>query len=255
MASRCKSAFRGQARAACLARAYRDRTGKDSRSALRRFEAWVYRKRDAWRPRCESSKMRKTSCAGVAMDMSRYLITRIVAVSVAILLAALALALWRAQYDVQREERGAAEMVRLFEHLYALENGPPADIPAHLDALRRINEAGHLRHVQLAVRDDSGALRVAPRDIAPSTWLESVFARVAPGIGVAQADPSGPWTLAARRWQPLRRHLVVESRQRTAGGARQPRRHAGRAGPLRHRAAARGVLGAAPRARAAASDA
>jgi two-component system sensor histidine kinase UhpB len=129
------------------------------------------------------------------MDMSRYLITRIVAVSVAILLAALALALWRAQYDVQREERGAAEMVRLFEHLYALENGPPADIPVHLDALRRINEAGHLRHVQLALRDETGALRVAPRDLAPSTWLQSVFARVAPGIGVAQADPSGPWTL------------------------------------------------------------
>jgi two-component system sensor histidine kinase UhpB len=129
------------------------------------------------------------------MEMSRYLITRIVAVSVAILLAALALALWRAQYDVQREERGAAEMVRLFEHLYALENGPQAEIPAHLDALRRINEAGHLRHVQLAVRDDLGVLRVAPRDQAPSTWLESAFARIAPGVGVAQADPSGPWTL------------------------------------------------------------
>ncbi|MGH8172164.1 MAG: histidine kinase [Rhodanobacteraceae bacterium] len=127
--------------------------------------------------------------------MSRFLITRIVAVSVAILFAALALALWRAQYDVQREERGAAEMVRLFEHLYALENGPPGEIPAELEALRRINESGHLRHVQLAVRDDAGTLRVAPRDLAPSTWLEKLFARVAPGVGVAQTDPSGPWTL------------------------------------------------------------
>ena len=51
------------------------------------------------------------------MRMSRYLITRLVAVSAAILFAGLALALWRAQYDVQREERGALEIVRLFEEV------------------------------------------------------------------------------------------------------------------------------------------
>jgi hypothetical protein len=49
--------------------------------------------------------------------MTRFLATRIVAVSVVILLAALSLALWRAQFDVQREERGALEIVPLFEHL------------------------------------------------------------------------------------------------------------------------------------------
>jgi len=129
------------------------------------------------------------------MKMSRYLITRIVAVSLVILLGALALALWRAQYDVQREERGAAEVVRLFERLYALENGPSVDIAENMEALRRINDSGHLRHVQLELRDAAGELRVARRDEQPATWLERAFALLAPGVGSAQADPSGPWTL------------------------------------------------------------
>ncbi|HEY6895546.1 MAG TPA: histidine kinase [Rhodanobacteraceae bacterium] len=127
--------------------------------------------------------------------MSRYLITRLVAVSVAILFAALALALWRAQYDVQREERGALEIVRLFEHLYAIENGPAADVDAHVEALRRINDEGRLRHIQLDLRDAAGTLRVAPRDSETSGWIERLFALIAPGMRSGRVDPSGPWTL------------------------------------------------------------
>jgi len=129
------------------------------------------------------------------MRMSRYLVTRIIAVSVVILLAALLLALWRAQYDVQREERGAIEIVHLFEHLYALENGPADEIDGHVDALRRINAAGNLRHIQLDLRDASGAIRVAPRSLEPSSGLERLFALIAPGMRSVQVDPSGPWTL------------------------------------------------------------
>ena len=129
------------------------------------------------------------------MRMSRYLITRLVAVSAAILLAGLVLALWRAQYDVQREERGALEIVRLFEHLYAIENGPAADVDAHVEALRRINEGGQLRHIQLDLRDGAGTLRVAPRDGEPSGWIERTFALIAPGMRSVRVDPSGPWTL------------------------------------------------------------
>lgn len=129
------------------------------------------------------------------MRMSRYLVTRIIAVSVAILLAALALALWRAQYDVQREERGALETVHLFEQLYALENGPAAEIDAHVDALRGINDAGNLRHIQLELRDAAGTLRVASRGNEPSSGLERLFALIAPGMRSVQVDPSGPWTL------------------------------------------------------------
>ena len=129
------------------------------------------------------------------MRMSRYLLTRIIAVSAVILLAGLALALWRAQYDVQREERGALEIVRLFEHLYAIENGPAGDIDAHVDALRRINEAGDLRHIQLDLRDSAGTTRVAPRDAEPSSALDRWFAAIAPGMRSVRVDPSGPWTL------------------------------------------------------------
>jgi two-component system, NarL family, sensor histidine kinase UhpB len=133
---------------------------------------------------------------GFPMQLSRYLITRIIAVSAVILLAGLALALWRAQYDVQREERGALEIVRLFEHLYALENGPAADVDAHVEALRRINDDGRLRHIQLDLRDAAGTLRVAPHDSEPSGMLERAFALTAPGMRSVRVDPSGPWTLA-----------------------------------------------------------
>ena len=101
------------------------------------------------------------------MRMTRYLATRIVAVSGVILLAALALALWRAQFDVQREERGALEIVHLFEHLYAIENGPADEVESHVEALRRINAAGDLRHIQLDLRDANGTTRVAPRSTGP----------------------------------------------------------------------------------------
>ena len=129
------------------------------------------------------------------MRMSRYLTTRIMAVSAVILLAALALALWRAQYDVQREERGALEIVHLFENLYAIENGPADQVEAHMEALRRINAAGDLRHIQLDLRDAQGVIRVAPRSLEPSNALERMFALIAPGMRSVQVDPSGPWTL------------------------------------------------------------
>ncbi|MET0231776.1 MAG: histidine kinase [Rhodanobacteraceae bacterium] len=129
------------------------------------------------------------------MRMTRYLATRIVAVSVVILLAALSLALWRAQFDVQREERGALEIVHLFEHLYAIENGPAGEVESHVEALRRINAAGDLRHIQLDLRDANGTTRVAPRSTAPSSTLEKAFAAIAPGMRTVRVDPSGPWTL------------------------------------------------------------
>jgi len=129
------------------------------------------------------------------MRMTRYLATRIVAVSVVILLAALALALWRAQFDVQREERGALEIVHLFEHLYAIENGPADAVESHVQALERINAAGDLRHIQLDLRDANGTIRVAPRSAEPSGALEKAFALIAPGMRTVRVDPSGPWTL------------------------------------------------------------
>ncbi len=129
------------------------------------------------------------------MRMTRYLVTRIVAVSVVILLTALALALWRAQFDVQRAERGALEIVHLFEHLYAIENGPADEVESHIEALRRINAAGDLRHIQLDLRDANGTMRVTPRSTAPSSALEKAFALIAPGMRTVRVDPSGPWTL------------------------------------------------------------
>ncbi|MEP7041416.1 MAG: histidine kinase [Dokdonella sp.] len=127
--------------------------------------------------------------------MSRYLMVRIVAVSLAILVGALALALWRAQFDVKREEVGAVETVHLFEKLFALENGPHAQVESQLAQLERINGSDNLRHIQLDLRDALGHVLVAPRANMPATWAERVFALLAPGIRSSRAESSGPWTL------------------------------------------------------------
>ena len=129
------------------------------------------------------------------MNMSRYIVRRIIAISVVILLAALGLASWRAQFDVAREERGAADEVRLFESLYALENGPAADIDGNIASLRRINASGNLRHVRFALDDGEGRVLVAPSADATPTLLQRAFAAIAPGMPTPQLDASAPWLL------------------------------------------------------------
>src|SRR6202000_760636 len=49
--------------------------------------------------------------------------------------------------------------------------------------------------IQLDLRDALGHALVAPRVNAPATWLERVFALLAPGIRSSRAESSGPWTL------------------------------------------------------------
>jgi two-component system sensor histidine kinase UhpB len=127
--------------------------------------------------------------------MSRYIVQRIVLISIVILLIGLGLALWRAQFDVKREERGAADEVRLFEYLYALENGPAADIDANIETLRRINSSRNLRHVRFTLSDGEGRVLVAPGVEEPPTLLQHAFAAIAPGIPAPQLDPSAPWLL------------------------------------------------------------
>jgi len=129
------------------------------------------------------------------MNMSRYIVLRIVAISLLILAAGLGLALWRAQFDVQREERGAADEVRLFEKLYALENGPASGIDANLAALREINSSKNLRHVRFTLSDGDGRVLVAPSAEEPPTLLQRAFAAITPGIPSPALDASGPWLL------------------------------------------------------------
>ena len=129
------------------------------------------------------------------MNLSRYISRRIVTISVAILLAGIALALWRAQFDVEREERGAAAEVRLFERLYALENGPSAEIQFNVDSLQRINLSGDLRHLRFSLRDSNGAILVEPAADEPPGLLLKLFARIAPGMPTATNDTSVPWVL------------------------------------------------------------
>ena len=125
------------------------------------------------------------------MNMSRYIVMRILAISIVILLAGTALALWRAQFDVEREERGAADEVRLFEVLYAIENGPEEEIETNLEALRAINASRNLRHIRFSLVDGNGVMLVAPNEDEPPSFLQNLFARLAPGT----TSSSAPWLL------------------------------------------------------------
>lgn len=129
------------------------------------------------------------------MQISRYLMLRIAALSLAILVVALALALWRAQVDVRREEIGARETARLFERLYAIENGSRAEVEANIASLERIGTSGDLRHVRVELRDALGHVLVAPRAQQQQGWLLRVFSRLAPGVRGERREATGPWTL------------------------------------------------------------
>ena len=122
------------------------------------------------------------------MQISRYLMLRVGALGLVILVAALALALWRAQVDVRREEVGAAESARLFERLYALENGPREEVAANLAALARIAASDDLRHVRLELRDALGHVLVAPREVPPRNRLQRAFAQLVPGVHGPEAS-------------------------------------------------------------------
>ncbi|MEO7432978.1 MAG: histidine kinase [Dokdonella sp.] len=143
------------------------------------------------------------------MSMSRFLMARIAAVSLAILVGALALALWRAQFDIEREEGGATEVARLFDRLNALKDAPPADIATHLDVLRAINRSPALRHLQLRLQDAAGTDLVAPSPPEPLTGLRGFFARLAPGVTRSQPQETGSWDIARADGTTLRATLQL----------------------------------------------
>jgi two-component system sensor histidine kinase UhpB len=124
--------------------------------------------------------------------MSRFIVARILLIGAAILVVGVAIALWRAQFDVEREERGAADEVRLFETLYALENGPTEDIENNLRALNAINASKNLRHVRFSLVDGNGVMVVPPNASDDPGFLQNLFARFAPG---SAAPASPPWLL------------------------------------------------------------
>ncbi|ANB18143.1 ATP-binding protein [Dokdonella koreensis] len=114
------------------------------------------------------------------MDMSRFLMGRIAAVSAAIFFAALLFALWRAQFDVELEERGAADVARAFEHLSALQDEPPEGLDAHVAALREIVGSDRMRHLQLRLADATGRELIGPPPPAAPSWLERAFVALLP---------------------------------------------------------------------------
>ena len=97
------------------------------------------------------------------MRLSRFLMWRIAAVSVAMMACVLLLVLRQARLDIAPEERGATETARLFDELDNLQSGPAADISAHLSALRKISAEERLRHLQLRLQDAQG------NDLRPMT--------------------------------------------------------------------------------------
>lgn len=108
------------------------------------------------------------------MSLIQILMRRAVLTTLACLCVALALALWRAQVDTDREARGSAHVARLVAALSSLQSVPPAELGAHLQAIQALNTSGGLRHVQLRIKDAQGRELVAPtQDSAPAgfSWL------------------------------------------------------------------------------------
>lgn len=96
------------------------------------------------------------------MSLIQTLMRRAALTMAVCLCAALALALWRAQIDTDREARGSAHIARMVAALSSLQSVPQADLTAHLQTIQTLNASGGLRHVQLRIQDALGRELVAP---------------------------------------------------------------------------------------------
>jgi len=140
------------------------------------------------------------------MRLSRFLMLRIAAVSLAMMACALLLALWQARLNIAREERGANETARLFDELDGLESGPAADISMHLSTLRQISAQGRLRHLQLRLQDGQGNDLLPPTP-ETSTLLQRGYAWLLPPA-YGGAKPTTPqWNL--QRADGRRYHVTL----------------------------------------------
>ena len=140
------------------------------------------------------------------MRLSRFLMLRIAAVSLAMMACALLLALWQARLNIAREERGANETARLFDELDGLESGPVADISMHLSTLRQISTQGRLRHLQLRLQDGQGNDLLPPTP-ETSTLLQRGYAWLLPPA-YGGAKPTTPqWNL--QRADGRRYHVTL----------------------------------------------
>lgn len=134
------------------------------------------------------------------MSLIQTLMRRAVLTMLVCLCVALALALWRAQIDTDREARGSAHIAHMVAALSSLQNVPQADLSAHLQTIQTLNSSGGLRHVQLRIRDAQGHELVAPGQ-DPSD---------APAAGFSWLHPFGTvpewrmqWTIPRPQGPPL----------------------------------------------------
>lgn len=117
------------------------------------------------------------------MDMTRLLMRRSVLVSLVCLVVVLALAVARAQLDIQREGQGADQVARLFGELAALQSADALDLEGQIDRLRAIAGAGRLRHLDFRLEDEAGRVLIpasetkARPDDAPTVETQLLLQR------------------------------------------------------------------------------
>ncbi|WP_454741822.1 histidine kinase [Cupriavidus necator] len=143
------------------------------------------------------------------MELSGLLMRRVMQVTAPCLALALLAALWQAQRNVQGEAEGAARAAELVSHLASLADGTPAAAATHLKALRRLNDSGELRHLQLRLADGEGRELVAPAALAAPA---SALARLPWWQPPSAAPLSRSWEIqladgtrwhASLLWSPL----------------------------------------------------
>ncbi|MFC4726883.1 sensor histidine kinase [Coralloluteibacterium thermophilus] len=141
------------------------------------------------------------------MRMSRLLLSRIVVLSAAMLLVALALAVWQARRDVEHEAQGARQTARLLDALGGLHGAPADEIPRRLRAVQSILDSGEMRHLRVILRDEAGAVLAHSPDAAGprlQAWLFAVLG------GSADDEPSVHWTLRGGDGRRIEVEMAVD---------------------------------------------
>ncbi|NTV09452.1 MAG: HAMP domain-containing protein [Zoogloea sp.] len=143
------------------------------------------------------------------MELTHVLMRRAAWVSLGCFAFALALAGWRAGFDVRREGQGAAQTASLIGRLAELQSLPAEKIPLQIRALQDVSASGGLRHLQFRLEDEKGNLLVGPPSAGASTAGGMLAQLSAPGVQPAPAGESS-WQILREDGRHFRATLIAD---------------------------------------------
>jgi len=116
----------------------------------------------------EAPPASRSGPASPQLDLPRLVMRRAAGVAVAVLAVALLLGLWRMQDDIDSEVDAAMALATLVAQLGQMARADLAPDGQALQALRSVQQAHPLRHLELHIQDSAGRVLLGPQAEAPA---------------------------------------------------------------------------------------